>query len=132
MRQSKHFTLKELVPREVYEQYGKEAWKLFDEKLISTIDFLREAFNVPIIINGWQWNGQNQYRGYRPENCKIGAENSAHKGGMAVDMTIEGITANEARKWLKENQSKLPHDIRCEDGVDWLRIDTRAKNGYKL
>lgn len=132
MKTSKHFTLKELVPIDVYNQYGKEAWKLFDEKLIDTIDFIREKLDKPIIINDWQWGGKNQYRGYRPENCKVGALNSAHKDGMAVDMTVKGMTAEDVRTWLKDNHNDLPWPIRCEKDVNWVHVDTRAKFGIKL
>lgn len=129
---SKHFNLKELVSREVYDQYGKEAWKLFDQRAIDTIDFIRDELDLPITVNNWSWGGDYQLRGYRPERCHIGAANSAHKQGMAFDFDVKGMTADDVRQWLKDNESKLPYPIRCEAGVNWVHIDTRAKQGHKL
>lgn len=129
---SKHFTIKELVPRKTYEEYGNEAWKLLDKKAVDTIDFIREKLDLPITVNDWAWGGKFQYRGYRPENCPVGADRSAHKDGCAFDFDVKGMTAEEVRQWLEKNKHELPHPIRCEKVVNWVHIDTRAKLDYKL
>lgn len=48
---------------------------------------------------------------------------SAHNFGKAIDATIEGMTAEEARRLIIKNQILLPCPIRLEDGVSWLHLD---------
>ena len=47
-------------------------------------------------------------------------------------MHSEKYTAEELRKWLKENKENLPHNIRVESGVNWLHVDVRQDNKEKL
>lgn len=52
---------------------------------------------------GSQISGQT-YGGYRPADCPIGATNSAHKQGMAVDLYDPD---GKIGAWCLANQSKL-------------------------
>jgi len=129
---SKHFNIKELVSRKTYEEFGTGAWQLFDPKIIEVIDWIRDQLNAPITVNNWSWGGQFENRGYRDENCTVGKAKSAHKQGMALDFDVKGMTAYEVRQWLFHHADELPHSIRCEEGVNWVHVDTRAIKGKNL
>jgi len=129
---SKHFNIKELVSRKTYEEYGTGAWRLFDPKVIEVIDWIRDQLNAPITVNNWCWGGNFENRGYRDENCTVGAVKSAHKQGMALDFDVKGMSSYEVRQWLFHNAEDLPHPIRCEEGVNWVHIDTRAVSGKQI
>lgn len=122
----KHFELHELVDRATFEQWGPRGWALFNPDALEALDGLRDFFNVPIVVNNW-WNGdgQNQYRGYRPENCPIGAKFSEHKKGNAFDCTIKGFNADVARQIIVDNQDdpRLVKIQRLEDEVHWVHFD---------
>lgn len=49
--ESKYFKTQELVDKEVYELIGDNAVNLLDERLIETIDAVREILDVPLICN---------------------------------------------------------------------------------
>lgn len=132
MKEAKYFTIEELVPPDIYNTLGSEAWDLFNPKLIDTIDFIRESLNRPITANNYAWGGKHTLRGYRPKNCAIGAKRSAHKTGEAIDFDVQGMTADEVRAWLVNNKDRLPHPIRIEAVGCWVHVDVRAKKGYKL
>lgn len=51
--ESKYFTIEELVDESVFNLLKQEAFKLFDPKLIETIDVVREILDVPLICNNW-------------------------------------------------------------------------------
>jgi uncharacterized protein YcbK (DUF882 family) len=64
----------------------------------------------------------------------VGAPNSYHKRGQAVDLHPEGMTANEARAKVREaiDDGKLPHVGGVELGVPWLHIDIRPRRAGKV
>lgn len=128
MKKSRYFDIRELVPKDVYEKLGESAWELLDRKAIDTLDFIRENVGLPVIVNDWKWGGQNQYRGYRPKDCTIGAKYSAHKDGAAFDITVKGWTDEQLKKWLSDNEQKLPYNIRVEieDTNSKVHFDTRV------
>jgi hypothetical protein len=124
----RYFELYELCDRRTYEQWGDDAWSLFNPDLLYSVDGVREFFNVPCYINNWYGgHGSDQYRGYRPADCLVGAKNSEHKKGNAADMTIEGIDAAEARLRILENKNHplLERIMRMEANVPWLHIDVK-------
>ena len=49
--ESKYFEIQELVDEDVYNLLGDEAFKLIDDRLIETIDSIREILDVPLICN---------------------------------------------------------------------------------
>lgn len=128
----KHFTTQELVPHEAYNLLNEQAIKLIDNRLIETLDFIREALNKPIIVNNWHKGGSFNNRGFRAFNSTVGAEKSAHKEGLAADFDVIGMEAEQVREWLKDNAHILPYPIRVESGVHWVHIDLRAKEGHKV
>lgn len=50
------FGIKELVSPIVYEKWGKQAWMFFDEQVLKDLDYIRETYKSPIIINNWNNN----------------------------------------------------------------------------
>jgi len=45
-----HFKIQELVSPGVYKDRGDKAWELLDDRLLMTLDKLRERYG-PIIVN---------------------------------------------------------------------------------
>jgi hypothetical protein len=123
-KRCKWFKLYELLPPEIYkdEEHG---WNLIDDRLKDTIDFLRELFNTPLIINNWKLNGSRKFSGFRPKTCTIGAKCSAHKQGMAADIISPKIAAFAMRKTIHLHKTSLPHPVRLEADVSWLHVDVR-------
>ena len=134
---SKYFTTQELVDEEVYSLLGDNAIKLIDDRLIETIDAVREILGVPLICNNWHWGGSRDQCGYRSFKCGIGAQNSFHKYGMAVDLISVKMSAKEMREKLKQNKDLLPYPIRIEkwngcEEISWLHIDIGDSKGNKI
>lgn len=130
------FSLYELLPPEVYsyddmmakEKHLQKGWALLDNKLLITIDIVRDIVNKPLICNTWYQDGDRKNCGYRTVGCTIGALKSQHKLGKAVDLICPYISAEEIRQLIINNQDKLPYPIRIENGVSWLHIDTKDMN----
>lgn len=127
MYKCEHFIIQELVDKYTYEKFGDLAWQFFDEKALMMFDGIREYFNKATYINDWDTNGVNQFRGLRPSYVNIGAMHSLHKFGKAGDMTISGVSAEEARIEIKANKDhELLKYINCiEADVLWLHSDVR-------
>ena len=116
----KHFSWFELVPSKDYKQYW--LW-LIDERILKTIDEMREYYNRPIIINDWYWGGKFSLRGLRPFNSGVGAKFSQHCYGRAVDLDVQGVSAEKVRNDIR---SGLFPEITCiETGVSWMHLDVR-------
>lgn len=125
----KYFRLQEIIDRSSYMKWGVKGWILFNPHALEALDGLREFFNTPITVNTWWDNeaGGMQYRGYRPEDCPIGAKYSEHKNGNAFDCTIKGYTAEDARRIILENTDNplLARIMRLEADTSWLHFDCK-------
>jgi hypothetical protein len=129
-----YFKIEEMVCPHVYNAFSDQAWSFFDMRLLITLDRIRELINKPIIINTWKDGGQFDERGFRCIKCDLVktaiAENkiyvSPHMTGQAVDFDVQGLVAEEVRNWLVVNRMKLPYQIRLEQDVNWVHLDTRA------
>ena len=127
-----YFDLKELVCKQVYDHYGKVAWSFFDEKLLRTMDIIRQKTGKAIYVNNWDAGGQFDERGLRCLKCSLNANAflegrmymSPHTRGCACDFDILGMLAEESRQWIIKNQVLLPYPIRLEAGVNWVHLDT--------
>ena len=122
------FAWYELVPRDYYQMFkNKPAYfnNLFDDRVLVTLQQLRAQFG-PTTVNDWQWGGGNQYRGWRPFNCSIGAKNSQHKFGRAIDCSFKNFTADEVRRYILNNPHEFPHIRALEGKVSWLHFDVRT------
>jgi hypothetical protein len=130
----KYFQLYELLPPELYtydmmvsEAARERGFANFDQKLLETIDVVREVIGLPLICNTWFQDGNRKNCGFRTMQCSVGAAQSQHKLGKAVDLICHKMSAEEMRQKIKANEDKLPYPIRIEDGVNWLHIDTKDR-----
>ena len=121
----KHFAVHEFVPPEIYKSLGDAALKKMDEKIVRSADQMREFFGASITINNWYWDGDRLYSGWRPDNCPIGAPNSMHKKGMAIDCIVAGIKAARVRTEIIKNRRAFPFITRLESGVSWVHLDCK-------
>jgi len=130
------FELYELFPRYFYNLHRAEQklWGVFDDRLLYSMDRLRKRYG-PLVANDWYWGGRNQFRGWRPTDCDVGAEFSQHKYGRGVDLEPVKVSVDQIRADISGNPF-------CEDfkfitcvemDVSWLHIDVRnhdkAKHG---
>lgn len=140
MIQPVYFKLEELVCPHVYNTYGDAAWSFFDQRLIATLEKIRERINRPIIINNWKEGRQYSQRGFRCIQCELVQDAirdgklyvSAHMTGQAIDFEVQGMVAEEVRQWIIKNQNILPWPIRLEDDVSWIHLDTRDADKGKV
>jgi len=97
----------------------------FDERIIKFYDECKRAF-PGIYVNG-RSQRYNNWCGYRTQNCTIGAKNSAHKQGKAIDMHLpKGQDLDLLRKFCCKN-GPVFGIMRMENRQStptWVHIDT--------
>ena len=127
----KNFSLKEFLPKDFYEEmypkYGNRLWLIFDRVGLQTVQQLRDTYGK-MLCNDWPYGGKNQYRGYRPPSCKIGAPLSQHRFGRAWDLIPLETPLETIRQHILEG--RWPTIRGLELNVSWLHIDFR--NSDKL
>ena len=131
----KWFELYELLPPEVYtydmmvsEEARERAFAtFFDVKLLETIDVIRDIIGLPLICNTWFIDGNRKNCGFRTQQCSVGAAQSQHKLGKAVDLVCAKMSAEEMRQKIEANKDKLPYPIRMEKDVNWLHLDVKER-----
>lgn len=137
----KYFDVRELVSKDVFNKFGQNAWRVFDEKLLKTLLALRtEILNVPLICNNWKAGGTFTQRGFRENLAPLVSDKtkagrlylSAHTIGKAVDLSSPKMDAQTMRETIAKNKSKLPYPVRIERGVTWLHIDTMTLQSEKI
>ena len=122
----KYFDKEEIMSRHVFESGGD--YDLLDTDLQKLVVWIRETLNRPMFANSWAIGGQFSQRGYRTNDdpvCKVQkfVPGSAHFKGKALDFDVNGMTAEQVRKWLYENQEDAPVRFRVEKGVNWVHVD---------
>jgi hypothetical protein len=127
----KFFQIYELVPQEMFHQYEKQhevkkLWLLFDDRILITADLLRHRFGT-MVVNTWNWGGNNNYRGYRPFNTTVGAALSQHKFGRALDLVPIKVTAEEIRQDIIANPDREEYGLikAIETDISWFHFDVR-------
>jgi hypothetical protein len=118
-----NFVVQEFVPPEIYTVSGEATIHLIHPAMIAFIESLRANLGKPITINNWHRGGPFKYRGFRPENCGVGAGHSAHLIGKALDFDVEGSSSETVREYLVANKNKYPMITRLEDSVNWVHAD---------
>ena len=121
-----YFDKQELLSKHVYNSGG--GYELLHHDLQDLVMWIRESLARPMYANNWAIGGQFSQRGYRTNDdpvCKAQkfVPGSAHFKGMALDFDVKGMTAEQVRKWLYENQEDAPVRFRVEKGVNWVHVD---------
>jgi len=132
MYQPEFFRIEELLPQRFFElnqTRGRQLWFLFDDRVLITLDRLRQHYDRRMIINTWLWDEVNpfNYRGFRPSDCEIGVKFSQHRFGRAIDADIDGMQAHEVREDIKKNKSDPVFEFitAVEEGINWVHFDVR-------
>lgn len=126
-----YFDIDELVCDHTYKRWGQQAWQFLDTNYLHALLVIRrDIIKRPMWCNGTQ----KKQRGLRCNRCdmvkgKTSVYLSAHVLGKAGDFTITGLSAENARKLIKENAGLLPCNIRMEKGVSWLHFDVLPQYG---
>ncbi|MEN7549300.1 hypothetical protein AAG747_15355 [Rapidithrix thailandica] len=136
MKVSKHFYLQEFLPKREYELFGPRALEigLISRTAIQMAQFVREYFARPVRINDWHVGGRFQYRGFRPWDCNVGANYSLHRLGLADDLDVLGLEAEEVRQEIIQKPAvfKAAGITTLEANVNWLHIDSRPVNQAEI
>lgn len=132
MKYSKYFDLQELVPPEIFNQFGEKSRSFLDPRSGTLLDRIRELVGRPITINDWKEGGIFDERGYRLPWAPTGGKLSQHKRGTAYDLEIElddKIPSYERfRQLIRDNfeeLNKLGLTTIEKDTPSWLHIDMR-------
>jgi len=127
-----HFEIHELVSRRIYEDHGELAWELLDDRLLITIDRLRERYGKTT-INNYHWGGNRQWSGLRTPDSPYYTPYSQHTFGRAADCLFRDYTAQAVRTHILNNpgHTDFMYITSVERGTSWLHIDTRNCNRIK-
>ena len=124
----RYFSVKELVCDHTYSRFGESSWNFLDTNYLHVILILRrDIFKAPMTCN----TSSLKQRGLRCNRCSLVRNKttvylSAHVLGKAGDFTVSGMSAERARRLIKQNADLLPCQVRIEKGVSWLHIDVRS------
>jgi len=126
MYQCQHFKIHELVPPSVYQSRGDKAWELLDDRLLITLDRLRERYGS-ITVNNWHWGKSRESSGLRVKGSSYYSPYSQHTFGRAADCLFASITAEEVRQDILANPDDPDFELigSIELGVSWLHFDVR-------
>ncbi|MGL4475418.1 MAG: hypothetical protein ACRCT7_13350 [Shewanella sp.] len=130
MYKPKHFKTQELVPEHIYKARGEKALELIDERVLITIDTLREKLGCSITINNWMWGGNRNWSGLRTAGFYKSLQAyedslSQHKYGRAVDMLVKGMEASQVRQFIYDNKKDFPYVTFVETDISWVHVDCR-------
>lgn len=104
MMLAKNIALVELIPRSIHNQWGQRATMFIDPRLPGAVQWIRDRFGRPVIVNNWPTGGALHNRGFRPPAATVGATLSQHRFGRAVDFNVMGITPQEVYADIMANQ----------------------------
>jgi len=110
MKLNTYFEMQEFLPPEEYklvessENPLEAFYKLVDKRIIDLAVFVREFFGKPVRVNTWHLGGQFKERGWRNKRTKTGAKYSDHKIGKAFDFNVVGLTDNEVKEKIMQNE----------------------------
>lgn len=131
-----YFKIEELVCDHTYAKFGEKSWQFLDTNYLHCLLIVRrDILKRPMVCN----TSTKKQRGLRCNRCpevrnKSSVYLSAHCLGKAGDFSISGMTAEEARRKIKENAALLPCNVRLEKNVSWLHMDVLPQYGilYKV
>lgn len=131
---SKYFKIQELVPLQLYNALHEDVlWNLIDDRLIETIDKLKEKFGKgSIVINSYYWSGDRTWSGLRTKSSPYYSPTSMHSVGKAVDCLFSGYDVQKVRQYILENPDEFPYIGGIELDVSWLHLDVRDRRDGKI
>ena len=122
----RYFDIDELVCDHTYKKWGEKAWQFLDTDYLHALLIIRrDIIRLPMWCNG---NGKKQ-RGLRCNMCEEVKKKrevylSSHVLGKAGDFTITGMSAEAARKYIKENKPDVIQWDANGNEISWVHIDT--------
>jgi len=130
---SKYFKIHELVPKKMYEKYGKKSWRYVDTRLIETIDTLKEHFNLgTMTINNYGFGGNREWSGIRTPESPNYSYGSQHSFANAFDIVFSHYTAEEVRNYIINNPHIFKYVKGLELKVSWVHLDVRNEDELVL
>ncbi|MEZ5195108.1 MAG: D-Ala-D-Ala carboxypeptidase family metallohydrolase [Bacteroidales bacterium] len=126
MKVSANFILQEFIDPDIYMLRGDKSVELIDSSIIFIAQFFRDYFGQPIVINNWHDGGEYKESGLRKFLTKTGSAFSQHKFGRAVDMKIQDVDPEEARREIVREWEyfKMSGMTTIESGTPtWLHVD---------
>lgn len=126
MYKCSHFRIQELVPPKVFEARGEKAWELIDERVLITLDRLRERYG-PITVNNWHAGKEREWSGLRTPDSPYFSAASQHTFGRAADCIFHRTDAESVRHNLLADQDDPAFELitSIELGVSWFHFDVR-------
>ena len=126
MYKCNHFAIHELVPRNVFEDRGEKAWELLDDRLLITLDRLRERYGS-ITVNNWHWGKDREWSGLRTKESPFYSPYSQHTFGRAADCLFAKTSVEQVRQDIlsMSTDSTFEWIGSVELGVSWLHFDVR-------
>lgn len=121
-----HFALYELVPRHVYEERGDKAWEALDDRMLRSLDYLRELYGS-ITVNNWYWGGNREWSCLRTPGSPYYKPYSQHSFGRSADCIFKRVTAEKVRQDILANPDTEAFQLimSLELDVTWLHFDVR-------
>ncbi|MCW9013737.1 MAG: hypothetical protein OQL06_08130 [Gammaproteobacteria bacterium] len=121
-----HFAIHELVPPEVFYSRGEKAWELLDERLLISLDRLRERYGS-MTVNNYHWGKAREWSGLRTSDSPYYSHFSQHSFGRAADCLFKHKTAEQVRQDILAHPDDAAFELigSIELGVSWLHFDVR-------
>jgi hypothetical protein len=135
MKVSKDFSLAEFVPPSIYEHFVDKSVWFIDPRIVVIAQFIRDRFDATVTINNYLAGGNYQYSAFRDHLCSIGATNSQHRHGRAIDFRVKGMSPDEIRADIIANfeQYRKAGLTTIEAGTaTWIHADCRFTNQNSL
>jgi len=132
MIKCKHFAIHELVPPAIFAKRGELAWELLDDRLLVTLDRLRERYGS-MTVNNYKFGGEREWSGLRTADSPYYSQTSQHSFGRAADCLFNDTAAIKVRGDILQNPNDPAFQLikSVELGVSWLHFDIRNSNRIK-
>jgi len=126
MYKCKHFIIQELVSEGTFNKRGEKAWMLLDNRVLMTLDLLRERYGQ-MTVNNWKWGGDRSWSGLRTSDSPWFSTYSQHSFGRAADCLFKETTAEQVRQDILASPDDPTFQFinSIELGVSWLHFDVR-------
>ena len=121
-----HFKIQELVPPAIFDKRGEKAWELIDDRVLITLDRLRERYG-PITVNNWHSGKDREWSGLRTPDSPYYSATSQHTFGRAADCIFHRTDAETVRRNILADPDDKTFELigSIELGTSWLHFDVR-------